>query len=113
MLLGKCHLCGSVLRIHSHFVADGYQHEEYYCRCCGEFNRGAIRLRTDDPIWRALYERRQALIEQGPPDPRLLRRRRRKDSEVRRWSEQIYELTRRLVEEEQASQTPEPGTASR
>jgi len=113
MLLGKCHLCGSILRIHSHFVADGYQHEEYYCLGCGEFSRGAIRLRPEDPVWQALYERRQALIEQGPPDHGLLRRRRRKSSEVRQWSERIYELTRQLVEEGEASPRAEPGTASR
>ncbi|MGB9624688.1 MAG: hypothetical protein ACPMAQ_07475 [Phycisphaerae bacterium] len=103
MLLGRCHLCGCALRIHSYFVAEGYQHEEYYCHSCGEFSRGAIRLRSDDPAWQAVYARRQALIKHGPPDHGLLRRRRRKDSEVRRWSEQIYELTRQLVEAEQAS----------
>jgi hypothetical protein len=102
MLLGRCHLCGCALRIHSYFVADGYQHEEYYCHGCGEFSRGAIRLRSEDPAWQAVYVRRQALIEQGPPDRRLVKRQRRKHSEVRQWCEEIYELTRRLIDKEDA-----------
>ncbi len=95
MPLGQCHLCGRVLIIHSHFVAEGYQHEEYYCDGCGEFSRGVFPLRLDDPAWRELYERRQKLIEQGPRRRRFTGHR---HQATRKWAEEIGRLTRQLLD---------------
>ncbi len=110
MLLGKCHLCGCVLVIHSHFVADGYQHEEYYCNGCGEFSRGVFPLRLNDAAWRELYERRQKLIEGGPDRHHFADRARHKGRVVKKWAAEVYDLTQQLVRtgEESPTSTAKP-----
>lgn len=103
--LGRCHQCGNLLAVHGHFVAEGYQHEEYYCRACGGIERRVIRLRLDDTAWRKLYERRQRLITQGPRRGNLLRWHRSDAKTTRRWVEEIFRLGQRLVEDD-ASDSP-------
>jgi hypothetical protein len=95
--LGRCHQCGNLLTVHGHFVAEGYQHEEYYCRACGGIERRAIRLRLDDPGWRKVYDRRQRLIAQGPTSGSFLKRRRGDAKGTRLWIEEIFRLGQRLV----------------
>lgn len=88
--IGRCHICGRLLPVHDWFVADGFQHEEYYCDRCGETARGVFQLRLNEPRWRGLYERRQLLIERRCPGRGLFRRR----CDARRvaaWLEQIHE----------------------
>lgn len=97
--LGRCQRCGNLLAVHGHFVAEGYQHEEYYCRACGGIERRAIRLRLDDPDWRDIYEQRQELITQGPTGGRLLKRQHSDAKATRRWIEDIFRLGQRLVGE--------------
>lgn len=97
--LGRCHHCGDLLAVHGHFVSEGYQHEEYYCRACGHIERQAVHLRLDDPAWRKLYERRQKLITRGPSAHGGFLKRHRSDAKAaRRWVEEIFRLGRRLME---------------
>ena len=113
MALGRCHLCGRTLVVHAHFLADGYQHEEYYCDSCGEFSRGMILLRFEDPAWRAIYEHRQSLIEQGPSHSTLARGRRHRAQIVGDWAAEICRLTQQLMEEDRTAATTryvQPGT---
>jgi len=98
--LGRCHQCGNLLAVHGRFVAEGYQHEEYYCRACGGIERRAIRLRLDDSTWRNVYERRQKLITQGPSAGRFLKRHRSDANATRRWVEEIFRLAQHLVGED-------------
>ena len=96
MVLGKCHLCGRTLAVHSWFVAEGHQHEEYYCDGCGQFCHGMFPLRLDDPGWRAIYIHRQELIEKGPGRNGLVKDHRRKAEMIKRWAEEVYDLGQRL-----------------
>jgi hypothetical protein len=95
--LGWCHQCGNLLVVRGYFVAEGHQHEEYYCRACGGIERQAIWLRLDDPAWRKVYEQRQKLIAQGPTSERFLKRHRSDAQATRRWVEEIFWLGQRLV----------------
>jgi hypothetical protein len=95
--LGRCHQCGNLLGVHGHFVAEGHQHEEYYCSACGGIERRVIRLRLNDAPWRKVYERRQKLIAQGPASGGLLKRHRSNAKATRRWIEEIFRLGQRLV----------------
>lgn len=97
VLLGKCHRCGRALVVHSWFVAEGYQHEEYYCDGCGEFSRGLIPLHPGDPAWRTVYEERQDLIEKGPGDHGRLKHPRDRDQSVREWADRVFDLTQELL----------------
>ena len=97
--LGRCHQCGHLLLVHGQLIAEGYQHEEYYCRACGGIERRAIRLRLEDPAWRKVYERRQKLIARGPAAGRFLKRHRSDTKAARRWIEEIFRLGRGLVED--------------
>jgi hypothetical protein len=101
--LGRCHQCGNLLAVHGHFVAEGHQHEEYYCRACGGIERRTIRLRLDDPAWRKLYERRQKLITQGPTAGRFLKHQRSDAKATRRWIDEIFRLGQRLVEADETT----------
>jgi hypothetical protein len=107
MVLGQCHLCGRTLAVHAHFRADGYQHEEYYCDGCGEYSRGMIRLRFDDPAWWAVYERRQSLIEQGPGRAIFRRGRRHRARILEDRAAEISRLTRELLEDDHADEPEE------
>lgn len=114
--LGRCHHCGNLLAVHGHFVSEGHQHEEYYCRACGHIERQTVRLRLDDPAWRKLYERRQKLITRGPAARGgLLKRHRSSAQAARRWIEEIFRLGRRLMEDDTPKRPTErpvqgPGT---
>lgn len=110
--LGRCHRCGNLLAVHGHFVAEGYQHEEYYCRACGGIERRAIRLRLDDPAWRKVYERRQKLTVEGPARGRFLKRRGSDAQATRRWIEEIFRLGQRLVGEDELDRPAPSGRSS-
>lgn len=109
MSFGKCHLCGRTLVLHSWFVADGCQHEEYYCDGCGDFNRGMFPLRLEDPAWRTVYQRRQELIEKGPRRHGRLHDHRRKAEIIQQWAEQVRDLGQRLLD---AADGPDDPNAS-
>lgn len=89
--IGRCHLCGRLLPIHDWFVADGFQHEEYYCDRCGETARRVFQLRLSEPRWRELHERRQLLMERCCRRRGLFRR--HPDArQISVWLAQIHEL---------------------
>ena len=96
--LGQCHLCGRRLMLHAYSIVGGCQYEEYYCRHCGQFSQGAFPIREDMPEWVSLYQRRQALIRQGPAHGRRQRRTDRiRGAALRDWIDEVHGLGLRLV----------------